>query len=104
MASPSRECRGAPPAMVRFIRTLGSKKSAPRGARILKNASKEIAMNPIDKNASGSTTGAGAPAASDRNSLTVGADGPVVLHDVHFLEQKVRAGSATKPAEGMGEG
>src|SRR5690606_20134918 len=36
---------------------------------------------------SGSTTGAGAPAPSDRNSLTVGADGPIVLHDVHFLEQ-----------------
>ena len=35
----------------------------------------------------GSTTGSGAPAASDRNSLTIGADGPIVLHDVHFLEQ-----------------
>jgi catalase len=34
-----------------------------------------------------STTGAGAPAPSDRNSLTVGANGPIVLHDVHFLEQ-----------------
>jgi catalase len=37
--------------------------------------------------AAGSTTGSGAPAASDRNSLTLGADGPVLLHDVHFLEQ-----------------
>ncbi|GJF14236.1 catalase [Mycolicibacterium cyprinidarum] len=36
---------------------------------------------------SGSTTGSGAPAASDRNSLTVGSNGPIVLHDVHFLEQ-----------------
>jgi catalase len=35
----------------------------------------------------GSTTGAGAPAASDRNSLSVGANGPILLHDVHFLEQ-----------------
>jgi catalase len=35
----------------------------------------------------GSTTGSGAPAASDLNSLTQGADGPVLLHDVHFLEQ-----------------
>ena len=35
----------------------------------------------------GSTTGAGAPASSDRNSLTIGPDGPIVLHDVHFLEQ-----------------
>jgi catalase len=36
---------------------------------------------------SGSTTGTGAPAPSDRNSLTIGPNGPVVLHDVHFLEQ-----------------
>lgn len=35
----------------------------------------------------GSTTDTGAPAPSDRNSLTVGADGPIVLHDVHFLNQ-----------------
>ena len=35
----------------------------------------------------GSTTGAGAPAPSDRNSLSIGADGPILLHDVHFLEQ-----------------
>ena len=39
------------------------------------------------KQSTGSTTGAGAPAASDRNSLTIGADGPILLHDVHFLEQ-----------------
>ena len=35
----------------------------------------------------GSTTAAGAPAPSDRNSLTVGANGPLLLHDVHFIEQ-----------------
>ncbi|WP_321813489.1 MULTISPECIES: catalase [unclassified Paraburkholderia] len=34
-----------------------------------------------------STTSAGAPAVSDRNSLTIGPDGPILLHDVHFLEQ-----------------
>jgi catalase len=34
-----------------------------------------------------STTGAGASAPSDRNSLSIGANGPLVLHDVHFLEQ-----------------
>jgi catalase len=34
-----------------------------------------------------STTSAGAPAPSDRNSLSVGANGPLLLHDVHFLEQ-----------------
>lgn len=36
---------------------------------------------------SGSTQSSGAPAVSDAHSLTVGQDGPVVLHDVHFLEQ-----------------
>jgi catalase len=35
----------------------------------------------------GSTTSTGAPAASDRNSLTLGANGPILLHDVHFIEQ-----------------
>jgi catalase len=35
----------------------------------------------------GSTLSTGAPAPSDRNSLTIGPDGPIVLHDVHFLEQ-----------------
>ena len=35
----------------------------------------------------GSTTDTGAPAPSDRNALTIGADGPIVLHDVHFLNQ-----------------
>src|SRR5690625_1480369 len=34
-----------------------------------------------------STTGSGAPAVSDRHSLTIGPDGPILLHDVHFLEQ-----------------
>ena len=34
-----------------------------------------------------STMSTGAPASSDRNSLTVGPDGPILLHDVHFLEQ-----------------
>lgn len=45
-------------------------------------------MTELKKNAAvESTTGAGAPAASDRNSLTVGPNGPILLHDVHFLEQ-----------------
>jgi len=35
----------------------------------------------------GSTTSTGAPAPSDRHSLSIGANGPVLLHDVHFLEQ-----------------
>lgn len=36
--------------------------------------------------ATGSTTQAGIPAVSDRNSLTVGPDGPIVLHDHHLVE------------------
>ena len=35
----------------------------------------------------GSMQDNGAPALSDRNSLTVGRDGPILLHDVHFLNQ-----------------
>ena len=38
-------------------------------------------------NAGGSSTGSGAPAPSDRNSLSVGSNGPLLLHDVHFIEQ-----------------
>ena len=34
-----------------------------------------------------STTGNGAPAPSDRNSLTLGPDGPILLHDHHLVEQ-----------------
>ncbi len=34
-----------------------------------------------------SVTGTGAPAQSDRNSLTVGPNGPILLHDHHFIEQ-----------------
>src|SRR5699024_3119477 len=37
--------------------------------------------------ASASTMSTGAPTTSDRNSLSVGPDGPILLHDVHFLEQ-----------------
>jgi catalase len=40
-----------------------------------------------DKQETGSTMSTGAPAPSDRNSLTIGRDGPILLHDVHFLEQ-----------------
>ncbi|ALS60018.1 catalase [Pandoraea norimbergensis] len=40
-----------------------------------------------ERHDTGSTTGAGAPAASDRNTLSVGPDGPLLLHDVHFIEQ-----------------
>lgn len=39
------------------------------------------------KPGTGSTMSTGAPVPSDRNSLTIGPDGPILLHDVHFLEQ-----------------
>ena len=35
----------------------------------------------------GSTMGRGALVPSDRNAMTIGPDGPILLHDVHFLEQ-----------------
>ncbi len=35
----------------------------------------------------GSQTATGSPAISDRNSLTLGTDGPILLHDRHFIEQ-----------------
>lgn len=44
-------------------------------------------MTDSNKNKTGSTMSTGAPAPSDRNSLTIGSDGPIMLHDVHFLEQ-----------------
>ncbi len=40
-----------------------------------------------ERGGTGSTMSTGAPAPSDRNSLTIGPDGPILLHDVHFLEQ-----------------
>jgi catalase len=46
-----------------------------------------IATEPTVEGRLGSTTDTGAPAPSDRNSLTVGPDGPILLHDVHFLNQ-----------------
>ncbi len=44
--------------------------------------------NPSQPNpaSTGSTTQAGIPAVSDRNSLTVGPNGPIVLHDHHLVE------------------
>ncbi|WP_159549224.1 catalase [Citricoccus sp. K5] len=43
-------------------------------------------MTETTPHGTGSTTQAGIPAVSDRNSLTVGADGPIVLHDHHLVE------------------
>jgi catalase len=46
-----------------------------------------IATAPSQEAHLGSTTDNGAPATSDRNTLTLGPDGPILLHDVHFLNQ-----------------
>ncbi|MGI9155830.1 MAG: catalase [Marmoricola sp.] len=46
-----------------------------------------IATAPSEEAHLGSHTETGSPAPSDRNSLTIGADGPILLHDVHFLSQ-----------------
>ena len=46
-----------------------------------------ISTAPSREALQGSTTDTGAPAPSDRNSLTVGPDGPILLHDAHFLNQ-----------------
>ncbi|MFB9074952.1 catalase [Citricoccus parietis] len=43
-------------------------------------------MTETTPHGTGSTTQAGIPAVSDRNSLTVGANGPIVLHDHHLVE------------------
>jgi len=46
-----------------------------------------IATAPSEEARLGSSTETGAPAPSDRNSLTLGSDGPILLHDHHFLNQ-----------------
>src|SRR3546814_14303367 len=55
----------------------------------------------------GSTMSTGAPAASDRNALSIGPDGPILLHDVHFLEQmahfnREKVPERQPPAKGSG--
>ncbi len=49
------------------------------------SASGDVA--PSEEARLGSTTTTGAPAPSDRNSLTIGSNGPILLHDTHFLDQ-----------------
>src|SRR5690554_5019 len=48
---------------------------------------REAPMSDPTRSDGRSTTGWGAPAPSDRNTLSVGRNGPLLLHDVHFLEQ-----------------
>src|SRR5690625_8002451 len=47
--------------------------------------------------ATGSTTSAGIPGVSDRNSLTVGPDGPIVLHDHHLVVTLQHFNGTTAP-------
>lgn len=51
------------------------------------NDGTSIKTAPSQEAGLGSQTETGAPATSDRNSLTLGPDGPILLHDVHFLNQ-----------------
>lgn len=46
-----------------------------------------VATAPSHEAELGSTTATGNPAGSDRNSLTIGPDGPILLHDYHLIEQ-----------------
>ena len=66
-----------------------------------------IATAPSEEANLGSTTDTGAPAPSDRNTLTIGPDGPILLHDVHFLNQmahfnRERVPGAQRARQGLG--
>src|SRR5690606_35826727 len=62
--------------------------SKTRNDALLRDAPEtDLEGSSMSKTKTGSTMTTGAPAPSDRNSLTIGQDGPIVLHDVHFLEQ-----------------
>src|SRR3546814_20666675 len=55
----------------------------------------------------GSTMSTGAPAASDRNALSIGPDGPIMLHDVNFLAQMAhfnREKVPERPPHATGQG
>ena len=47
-------------------------------------------MADSNKHATGSTMSTGDPAPSDRNSLSIGRHGPILLHDVHFFWSRWR--------------
>ena len=55
-------------------------------------------MDDKTPHATGSTTQAGIPAVSDRNALTVGNNGPIVLHDHHLIETMQHYGVDSFPA------
>jgi catalase len=50
-----------------------------------------------DNQSVGSTMSTGAPAPSDRHSLTIGPHGPILLHDVHFLGQMAHVNREKEP-------
>ena len=54
-----------------------------------------------DKQPAATTTDAGAPVESDEFSLTVGSDGPVLLHD-HYLIEQMAAFNREPHAKGSG--
>ncbi|MBK7720997.1 MAG: catalase [Austwickia sp.] len=60
--------------------------SAPVPSTGPENPSGPSATPKASVDASGSTTISGAPAVSDRNSLSVGPNGPLLLHDFHLID------------------
>jgi len=76
---------GRPPT-ARHLSLRGGRGTAP--AAIPDGVENLMSSNPSDKDPTRfTTTDAGAPVASDEHSLTVGADGPIVLHDHYLIEQ-----------------
>src|SRR5665811_2476320 len=64
-----------------------TKPKSPGGAPAL--PASNLSVQPLQRSIMSefSTSTTGAPAASDRNSLTVGTNGPILLHDHHFIDQ-----------------
>src|SRR5690606_22786404 len=69
------------------MRTASSKQSEELGHTIHSEQEDQDMGGSKDSKLGHSTMSTGAPAPSDRNSLTIGPNGPILLHDVHFLEQ-----------------
>ena len=61
--------------------------SRPRIPHAIRTEGDQMTDSTTEPDHGGSTHRTGAPAASDRNSLTLGTNGPILLHDLHFLEQ-----------------
>ena len=60
------------------------------------NPPKDIRRVMTEQN--GSTTSNGAPSVSERHSLTLGANGPMLLHDVQYIEQMAHSTASECPS------